>query len=365
MSSASFENSVRQARWIAIAALWATLPAAAVDWSPRLAANYLDGRQKEWFAWRPANISGHPCMSCHTGLTYLLARPALRSALAQSEPTSYETGLLDGMRARLDFGPAQAIKVLKEPVASQAVGVEAVFAALFLTLDQPGSVPAQKAFDRLWSLQLRDGEERGAWNWYEFSVDPYETPESRFFGASLAALAAGSASAEYRAQADVKPHLDDLSAYLKRELKSQPLHNRLILLWAASKWTGALDPAARKEIIEETLSRQRSDGSWTLQALGPWKPHPDAPPFSDGGNSYATAVAAFALEQAGVSRADPKLERALAWLRSQQDPKSGSWAAESMNKRRDPESMTGLFMRDAATGFAVLALCEPRQTARR
>jgi hypothetical protein len=31
-----------------------------------------------------------PCVSCHTGMTYLLARPVLRRALHESEPTTFE-----------------------------------------------------------------------------------------------------------------------------------------------------------------------------------------------------------------------------------------------------------------------------------
>src|SRR5947209_15415043 len=50
------------------------------DWDKRLAADYLDARQKAWLAWPTANKNGVPCVSCHTGVTYLLARPALRQA---------------------------------------------------------------------------------------------------------------------------------------------------------------------------------------------------------------------------------------------------------------------------------------------
>ena len=67
-------------------------PAVAADWNPRLAAQYLDSRQKEWFAWPRANAGAKPCISCHTGMTYLLARPALRKALGEDMPTEYEVG---------------------------------------------------------------------------------------------------------------------------------------------------------------------------------------------------------------------------------------------------------------------------------
>ena len=113
-------------------------PAFCGDWNPRLAADYLDGRQKEWFAWKPASGPGGPCFSCHTGMTYLLARPALRRVLGESEPTIYEKGLLDALRARADK---------TEPVASQAVGVETIFAALFLAPDKDAN--SQRAVDRL------------------------------------------------------------------------------------------------------------------------------------------------------------------------------------------------------------------------
>src|SRR5438128_11231395 len=84
------------------------LPAFCADWSPRLAADYLDSRQKAWFAWPAANAGENgPCLSCHTGLTYLLARPALSRALGESAPTAYESGLLDALRRRLDKKPPQ------------------------------------------------------------------------------------------------------------------------------------------------------------------------------------------------------------------------------------------------------------------
>ena len=173
-------------------------------WDPRLAAKYLDARQQEWFAWPPAKATGGTCLSCHTGATYLLARPALRRVLGESRPTPYETGLIEGLRARAGLLDAKEIKrgFAAEPMASQALGVEAVFAALFLSLADSGGAAldadAQKAFDRLWSLQLRQGTARGAWSWFNLDLDPYEMPPSPFYGAALAALAAGNAPAEYR-----------------------------------------------------------------------------------------------------------------------------------------------------------------------
>jgi squalene-hopene/tetraprenyl-beta-curcumene cyclase len=334
------------------------LPGIAGDWSPKLAAQYLDSRQKEWFAWPPAKRSGGPCISCHTGATYLLARPALRRVLGEAEPVTYETGLVQGLRARLGTRLVDVRKDVKEPVASQMVGVEAIFAVLF-----PGQekFAAQEAWDRLWSMQIHDGAAKGSWPWFDFNTDPYETSDSGFFGASLAALAIGNMPAEYRARPEVKEHVAELTAYLQKATPAQPLHNRLLLLWAAAKLPAAV-AGAKQSIIDEALEKQQSDGSWTSAALGPWKEHEGAPPAA-GASAYATAVAAFTLQQGGVPRSNPKLKKALDWLRAKQDPKLGYWAADSMNKRREPGSMPEGFMRDAATAFAVIALIGPAPAA--
>src|SRR5262249_9742244 len=153
----------------------------AADWNPRAAANYLDGRQKEWFAWSTAKSPGGPCVSCHTGATYLIARPVIRKALNEPQPTVYETGLLDALRARVDKRESKDImpQFPKEPAASQVAGVESIHAAIFL-----GS---REAADRMWSLEESDG----GWRWFSLNLDPWEKPVSRFYGAALAASVKG------------------------------------------------------------------------------------------------------------------------------------------------------------------------------
>lgn len=327
----------------------AILPLWSADWSPRLAAEYLDGRQKLWVEWPRAKRLGGSCLSCHTGVPYLLVRPALRRAQGEEQPTAYEQALVEGLRARLDQTTAKEYYGADTPRAAQALGVEAILAAVFLGNAQ--------ALDRMWALQLREGPAKGAWAWTDADLDPWETPESTFYGAALAALATGAAPAEHRNRPEVRERISELTAYLNREWPAQPLHNRLTLLWASGRLPEVLPAAQRREALDEVWQRQQPDGGWTLESLGPWKKRAEAP-GSAGSNSYATGFTGFVVQTAGVARSDPRLRRALAWLESHQDRAQGFWTAESMNKQYESGSMAALFLRDAATAFATLALLE-------
>ena len=142
------------------------------EWSPERAARYLDGRLQQWFAWKPAASPDGPCVSCHTGMTYLMARPALRRRIGESQPTSFETGLLDRLRAEVGDKPESYLQ-----------GVEVILAALFLSerdAGKPMSADTRKAFDQLWSLQLADGPSRGSWDWLIVDLDPWEQAESAY-----------------------------------------------------------------------------------------------------------------------------------------------------------------------------------------
>ena len=329
------------------------------DWNKQLAASYLDSRQKAWFEWPVSAAPGGPCVSCHTGVTYLLARPLLRQALGEHEATAYETGLLDGMRTRLEQDKTMFHPHSEEPRARQDLGVDAVLSAVSLTLaEKPGaplSPEATKALDRMWPLQITEGSDQGAWPWFALNLDPWEMPDATFYGAVLAAVAAGNAPATYRDQPEVREHIAALTAYLNREQQAQPLHNRALLLWVAAKLPEVVPEATRRQIVSELCEQQQPDGGWTIQSLGPWKPREAAPP-SEGSNSYATGLVAFVLQQAGTPRSDARVTHAIEWLKAHQDAQTGSWPADSMNKIYEPGSIPELFMRDAATAFAALAL---------
>jgi squalene-hopene/tetraprenyl-beta-curcumene cyclase len=312
-------------------------------WSPQLAAKYLDGRQQEWFGWKQAASPDGPCVSCHTGMPYLLARPALRRELKEAQPTIYETGLLDRLRAHAGAKPAGGLQ-----------SVETIFAAMFVT--DPDA--QRRTFEQLFALQKKDGALKGGWQWFNANLDPWETPPQFRYGSALAALAIGSAPAAMRETSDAQEHVRALAEFLQNDVQSRPLHVRLAMLWATTKLPQVMSAAARQATIDEILQKQQPDGGWTLESLGPWDEHPAAPvsPAAGASNSYATAFTTYVLKQAAGNSVRSRVGRALDWLRLHQDGQTGAWPTVSMNKKYPAGSMEEKFLTDAATAFAAAAL---------
>jgi len=352
----------------AVVLAFTLLPAWCGDWSPKLAEQYLDSRQQAWVAWPTAMASGVACVSCHTGLPYLLARPALRHTLGETTgPTLYEGVLVASMRATVIRTDAKDLfHGLKGPIVDQVYGAQVVLSALVLAMDdaQRGrmSPEAETSFKRMWALQVHDGDDKGAWQWSDFDLDPWETKDAVYYGAALGALATGIAPDGYQARPEIRENIAAMKAYLHDGLKTQPLHNRLFLLMASAKLRDLLPEADKQAILDEIWKKQQPDGGWTLESLGQWKKREKAP-LNSGSNSYATAVVAYAVEQVGAGHSDAALARGLAWLKTHQDTQSGRWSADSMNHPHDSGTMPALFMSDAATGYATAALLAAERSA--
>jgi len=324
-------------------------------WSARSAADYLDGRMEWWSTWKTAARDHDTfCVSCHTVAPYALSRPALRAALGEQAPSATERKLIENVTRRVrmwnEVEPYYPDATRGVPKTRESRGTEAILNALVLKRYQ--SPDLSRALDNMWSQQVTEGDAKGAFPWLEFHNAPFEG-DSQYYGAALAAIAAGS---DNQASLPAK----QLTAYLLRERDKQVPVNRVMLLWASTEMTGLLTLAERDAIISETLARQQPDGGFSLSNLvGGWKRH-DNTPLETSSDGYATGLVSFVLERAGVPRGRPELQHGLAWLRSHQQAADGRWLAYSLNKQRDLATDTGKLMSDAATAYAVLALEETK-----
>ena len=215
----------------------------------------------------------------------------------------------------------------------------------------------------MWAEQLQTGDAKGSWSWLQFHNAPFEG-DSQYYGAALAAIAVGIAPGEYRSAPEIQDRLNALRLYLTRSRGSQTLLDRMILLWASTRVNGLLTSSEQKQIVSEALSRQQSDGGFSLSAfVGNWKRR-DNTPLETKSDGYATGLVTFVIQQSGIDDNDPQLKRGLNWLATNQDPIEGRWLSYSLNKQRDLASDVGRFMSDVATAYAVLSLEQAKSASR-
>jgi squalene-hopene/tetraprenyl-beta-curcumene cyclase len=347
-------------------------------WDKNSAAQYLDSRGEAWFnfgsAHRGQKESTTTCVSCHSLLPYALARPALRRISDDSPPTKLESKILEQTRSRvanwdrLDAAEFQLMYDFDDDKKKQSRGTEAILNALILSFDdrfqgrKEPSEPTKKAVSILWATQIDQGPHKGSWEWLNFGMQPWESIESPYFGASLAAVAVGAIPGNSLPSTDseLSKRLRSLRDYLTANFATQNLHNRVWMLWASSSLDGLLTPVQKDQLIEQIFAKQQANGGWTLASLGDFTRGEVKTPATTP-DGYATGLILHVLQVAGLRMENPQISNGLAWLRTNQDS-SGAWRAVSVNKIRTPESTNpakahvGKFMWDAATGYAVLAL---------
>jgi hypothetical protein len=285
-----------------------------------------------------------------------------------------ETRILEQTRSRvsnwdkLDTPAFQLMYDFDEAKKKQSRGTEAVLNTLLLARDDRSRgckeprADTKKALAILWDTQITEGPRKGSWEWINFGMEPWESNNSPYMGAALAAIAVGSIpnAGQAGTGGDSRERLDSLRQFLIRNFDSQNLHNRVWMLWAATSMDGLLTPEQKDRLIEQIIAKQQASGGWSLGSLGEYARKEINPPVTmpDG---YATGLVLHTLQLAGLPKDNPQVSKGLTWLRENQDP-SGAWRAMSVNKNRSPESTNsvkahvGKFMWDAATGYAILAL---------
>ena len=187
------------------------------------------------------------------------------------------------------------------------------------------------------ALQSRDGSQGNLKCW-----PPHES--SSYHGATVAAMAIAAApgwrkSLDPKTDADVVARVNKLSKFLKT---TTPPHDyaRVLLLWTSTRDKTLIDEKQKKSLIATLFKHQQKDGGWSIRTFAEpevWgsgnrakklraEPEFKSPP-SDG---HMTGLAVLVLREAGIPAKDPRIQRGIAWLKTNQRV-SGRWWTRSLN----------------------------------
>jgi squalene-hopene/tetraprenyl-beta-curcumene cyclase len=282
------------------------------------------------------------CCHCHANMFYLVARPSL-------DRVSKSDGRVREFFEQLVLDRWEKNGIRYEP--------EALVVAVPLSIHDSRTTgklhPAtRRALDRMISLQRPEG------NWTLLAaggkrVEVAGEKQAFFLGYEqmlFAAIGIAAAPENYAATEPARAALDRIRGYVRLH-PPRSLHQKGMLLWAASRVDDLIVDEQRRAAIADLLSKQRSDGGWAIEEITPGSPRFDpgkspGEPTSDG---YATGFVVYTLRQAGVPAADDRIRRGVAWLKANQRA-SGRWYVPSFNNR--PNSV----LSNSATAYAILAL---------
>ncbi|MCA9134692.1 MAG: terpene cyclase/mutase family protein [Planctomycetales bacterium] len=303
----------------------------AAEFSAERAARYLDRASLTW-------QKEKKCVTCHTNMPYLFARPALASTL----PDSHEV--------RDFYEEYRTVRWAKRgPRESQGFWPVVVASGLtFNDVQTTGKLSqvARDVLDMMWTVQREDG----GWKWPDCNYAPMEIDEH--FGVTLAALTVGIAPDGYAETETAQKGLDKLRTFFQNN-PPKSLHHRAMIAWCSKRVGGIATAEERAAILEELLAQQLPDGAWsTAGFLTDWAglDEADGPPRDPAiGDAYGTGLVIVIARELGVPADDPRLAKGIQWLLANQR-ESGKWFT------RSPVRDGGNLISNTGSAFAVLAL---------
>lgn len=299
----------------------------ASEFSLQRAMTFLDSASLAWQKERQ-------CCTCHTNYAHLYARPSTdESDSAAREVRQFAEELIT--KRWVDNGPRWDAEVI-------ATGAALAFNDAATT----GKLHplTRQALDRMWTVQRADG----GFTWIKCNWPPMEIDDH--YGVTLAAIAVGVAPEDYAKSEQAQKGMELVRRYLKAN-PGPTLHHRAMVLWGATYNEGILTDAEKQTIISELLSLQKADGGWGLATLGDWKRADSEPQDKESSDGYGTGFVTYILRRSGIPASDPRIERAVTWLKTNQR-ESGRWFTRSLYK--DSKH----YITHAGTAFAIMALRE-------
>ncbi|MFO1044598.1 MAG: hypothetical protein U0941_22725 [Planctomycetaceae bacterium] len=307
-----------------------------------LALDYLEHGSQAWNSQRK-------CVTCHTNGIYMTIRPALSEKLGKPSDANRQF-FVDALK-QLEGIEIDKLKQSTRP--AQVIYAAAGLAEWDKHVTRQLSPETDKALNLMFSIQ----NNQGTWGTLD-CWPPYES--DAFHEATVAAMAVAAAPDWLKNQKDEKllARVESLKKYLRTE---NPPHDysRILLLWTAARMPDLIPVDQKNALIEMVWKHQREDGGWSIRtfaAPNAWgkgnradrlNAEPDkANPASDG---HQTGLAVIVLRESGVPANDPRLQKAITWIKSNQRV-SGRWWTKSLN------TDSWHFITYSGTAFPVLAL---------
>jgi len=171
----------------------------------------------------------------------------------------------------------------------------------------------------------------------------------------MAAIGAGIAPDDYSRTPAAKTGLDKIRRYLRNNPPAN-VHNRAMKMLASLYVDGIMTKAERKKVVDDLFAIQKTDGGWNLATLGRnWKRADGSSQDYRTSDGYGTGFVIYALRTAGVSAGDPRIQKGVRWLKTNQRA-SGRWFTRSMDKD------SRQFITHSGTAYAILALAACGET---
>ncbi len=319
-----------------------------IPFAPRLAVDYMEQGAMAWTGERG-------CIACHSNGSYMVVRPLMSPELGAPQQAMHDFWVSE-LKAALAADPKQRN--------GNFDGTQAVYLAAGLAI-WDANVSHRLSPETVQALDLMFQFQRPAGDWYieDDNNPPFES--SPYQVATVAARAVANAPGWLAQQHDsaAAAHVELLKRYLRTPQKMQGDYDRTDLLWTASEYPGLLDARQKQDLIRMIFAHQQFDGGWSLRTFAlpeQWGKGNRAAklrselefsfPQSDG---HMTGLAIIALRKAGVPRNDPRLQRGVQWLLSNQRA-SGRWWTRSLNR----DGWQFISYSGTAYPLLALALCD-------
>lgn len=302
------------------------------EYSLVAAAKYLDRATIEW-------QEEKRCFACHTDYPYLIARAAVSRDLATH----------DRIRSTLEQRVEEPWVRKSGPYRnSEFVMVAAVLAHNDAVTTGKLHPLTRRALDRIWTVQSADG----GWIWQKGNKPPSGIDDH--YGATMATIAAGVAPDGYAKTPAARAGLDKVRAYF-RDNPPLTMHNRAMMLWAASYVDGIVTDDDCERAINDLFALQKPDGGWGVATLGDWNRCDGKEQDKESSDGYGTGLVVYVLRRAEVAAGDPRIQNGIKWLKEHQRA-NGSWFTRS--PYRDGRHL----ITNTGTAYALLALTSCGET---